>query len=71
MAVTLFTMTYYGSQMVVKNYNVMGVAKAALGSRPFRYIAAEGSVRKAFVSMRSRRGRLRLGRHREFPNSTN
>ena len=29
---TLFTMTYYGSQMVVKNYNVMGVAKAALES---------------------------------------
>src|SRR4030095_6595995 len=27
---TLFTMTYYGSQMVVKNYNIMGVAKAAL-----------------------------------------
>src|SRR6267142_5759753 len=27
---TMFTMTYYGSQMVVKNYNVMGVAKAAL-----------------------------------------
>src|SRR5262249_13443034 len=26
---TLFTMTYYGSQMVVKNYNIMGVAKAA------------------------------------------
>ena len=25
---TLFTMTYYGSQMVVKNYNIMGVAKA-------------------------------------------
>ena len=21
---TLFTMTYYGSQMVVKNYNIMG-----------------------------------------------
>ena len=30
---TLFTMTYYGSQMVVKNYNIMGVAKAAPGSR--------------------------------------
>ena len=30
---TLFTMTYYGSQMVVKNYNVMGVAKAALKPR--------------------------------------
>src|SRR5262249_38368890 len=26
---TLFTMSYYGSQMVVKNYNIMGVAKAA------------------------------------------
>ncbi|MGO4438422.1 enoyl-ACP reductase FabI [Rhizobium sp. RAF56] len=36
----LFTMTYYGSQMVVKNYNVMGVAKAALESA-VRYIAAE------------------------------
>ena len=32
---TLFTMTYYGSQMVVKNYNIMGVAKAApRGRRP-------------------------------------
>lgn len=37
---TLFTMTYYGSQMVVKNYNVMGVAKAALESA-VRYLAAE------------------------------
>src|SRR4026207_1842232 len=27
---TLFTMTYYGSQMVVENYNIMGPAKAAL-----------------------------------------
>ena len=25
----IFTMTYYGSQMVVENYNIMGVAKAA------------------------------------------
>ena len=24
---TLFTMSYYGSQMVVQNYNVMGVAR--------------------------------------------
>ena len=30
---TLFTMSYYGSQMVVKNYNIMGVAKAALEMR--------------------------------------
>ncbi len=37
---TLFTMTYYGSQMVVKNYNIMGVAKAALECA-VKYIAAE------------------------------
>jgi enoyl-[acyl-carrier protein] reductase I len=37
---TLFTMSYYGSQMVVKNYNIMGVAKAALESA-VRYVAAE------------------------------
>ncbi|HMQ91519.1 MAG TPA: enoyl-ACP reductase FabI [Amaricoccus sp.] len=37
---TLFTMTYYGSEKVVENYNVMGVAKAALESA-VRYIAAE------------------------------
>jgi enoyl-[acyl-carrier protein] reductase I len=37
---TLFTMTYYGSQTVVKNYNIMGVAKAALESA-VRYVAAE------------------------------
>lgn len=37
---TLFTMTYYGSQVVVKNYNIMGVAKAALECA-VRYIAAE------------------------------
>ena len=37
---TLFTMTYYGSQTVVKNYNIMGVAKAALEAA-VRYLAAE------------------------------
>jgi len=37
---TLFTMTYYGSQMVVENYNIMGVAKAALECA-VRYMAAE------------------------------
>jgi enoyl-[acyl-carrier protein] reductase I len=36
----LFTMTYYGSQVVVENYNVMGPVKAALESAT-RYIAAE------------------------------
>src|SRR5690242_14776103 len=37
---TLFTMTYYGSQKVVENYNIMGVAKAALEAA-VRYVAAE------------------------------
>lgn len=37
---TLFTMTYYGSQMVVENYNIMGPVKAALESVT-RYMAAE------------------------------
>ncbi len=37
---TLFTMTYYGSRMVVENYNIMGVAKAALEAS-VRYLAAE------------------------------
>ena len=37
---TLFTMSYYSSQMVVKNYNIVGVAKAALESA-VRYLAAE------------------------------
>ena len=37
---TLFTMTYYGSRIVVEHYNIMGVAKAALEAT-VRYIAAE------------------------------
>jgi len=37
---TLFCMTYYGSQMVVENYNMMGPVKAALESAT-RYLAAE------------------------------
>jgi enoyl-[acyl-carrier protein] reductase I len=37
---TLFTMSYYGSRKVVENYNIMGVAKAALESA-VRYMAAE------------------------------
>jgi enoyl-[acyl-carrier protein] reductase I len=36
----LFTMTYYGSQMVVEHYNLMGPVKAALESAT-RYLAAE------------------------------
>jgi enoyl-[acyl-carrier protein] reductase I len=37
---TLFTMTYYGSQMVVEHYNMMGPVKAALEAAT-RYMAAE------------------------------
>jgi enoyl-[acyl-carrier protein] reductase I len=37
---TLSTMTYYGSQRVVENYNMMGPVKAALESAT-RYLAAE------------------------------
>ena len=37
---SIFTMTYYGSQRVIKNYNIMGVAKAALECA-VRYMAAE------------------------------
>ena len=36
----LFTMTYYGSKMVVEHYNIMGPVKAALESAT-RYLAAE------------------------------
>lgn len=36
----LFCMSYYGSQMVVENYNMMGPVKAALESAT-RYLAAE------------------------------
>ncbi len=36
----LFTMSYFGAQKVVENYNIMGVAKAALEAA-VRYLAAE------------------------------
>jgi len=37
---SIMTMTYYGSQKVILNYNLMGVVKAALESS-VRYLAAE------------------------------
>jgi len=37
---TLFTMTFFGAQKVVENYNLMGPVKAALESS-VRYLAAE------------------------------
>jgi len=62
---TLFTMTYYGSQVVVKNYNIMGVAKAALESAFVTW--QPNSARRAFVSMPFPQDRLRRVRLREFP----
>jgi len=37
---SILTLTYYGSQKVIPNYNVMGVAKAALEAS-VRYLAAD------------------------------
>ncbi len=37
---SIATMTYYGSEKVIENYNVMGVAKAALEAS-MRYLAAD------------------------------
>jgi enoyl-[acyl-carrier protein] reductase I len=54
---TLFTMTYYGSQMVVKNYNIMGVAKAALECSV--RIWRPSSARRASAFTRFPRGRWR------------
>ena len=64
---TLFTMTYYGSHMVVQNYNIIGVAKAALESA-VRYIA-QNSVRREFESTRYHPGHLRRAPHQGFRNS--
>ena len=65
---SLFTMTYYGSQMVVKNYNIMGVAKAALECA-VRYLAAElGPKESGFT--RSRPALWLPERLPEFRNST-
>ena len=37
---SILTLTYYGAEKVVQNYNVMGVAKAALEAS-VRYLAAD------------------------------
>src|SRR3954471_8960688 len=55
---SILTLTYYGAEKVVPNYNVMGVAKAALEAC-VRYLAAD-SDRPASGSTRSRR--VRSGR---------
>ena len=66
---TMFTMTYYGSQMVVENYNIMGVAKAALEAA-VRYVAAEVGPR-ASAFTRSRPARCRRARRPASRSSMN
>lgn len=46
---SLLTLTYLGSQRVIKNYNVMGVAKAALEAS-VRYLAADLGARGVRVN---------------------
>jgi enoyl-[acyl-carrier protein] reductase I len=46
---SIMSMTYYGSQKVVKNYNVMGVAKAALEAST-RYLADDLGAKKIRVN---------------------
>jgi enoyl-[acyl-carrier protein] reductase I len=46
---TILTMTYYGAQKVVPNYNVMGVAKAALEAC-VRYLAYDLGPKKIRVN---------------------
>jgi len=46
---SILTLTYYGAEKVVKNYNVMGVAKAALEAS-VRYLAADLGPKKIRVN---------------------
>src|SRR4051794_14042956 len=65
---TLFTMTYYGSQMVVQNYNVMGVARQDW-RRPSA-ILRRNSAPRAFECTRSLRVRSQRVLPPVFPNLT-
>ena len=66
---TLFTMSYYGAEKVVENYNVMGPVKAALEAS-VRYLSAELGP-KEFVFMPSHPARSRRARPPASLASTN
>ena len=65
---TLFTMTYYGSQKVVENYNIMGVAKAALSAPSAT--SPPNSARRASASTPSPPARSRPAPPQASPSST-
>lgn len=46
---TVITLSYYGSQVVIQNYNIMGVAKAALEAS-VRYLAFDLGAKKVRVN---------------------
>ena len=54
---SIITLSYYGAEKVVPNYNVMGVAKAALEAIVATWPGT--SDRTTFASTRSARGRSR------------
>ena len=64
----IFTMTYYGSQMVVKNYNIMGVAKAALEAQCAT--SPPNSGRRGFGFTLFRQARSQRAPRRESLSST-
>ena len=64
---SVLTLTFIGSERVFPNYNVMGVAKAALESS-VRYLAADLG-RRTSASTRFRRARSRRSPRPAFPGS--
>ena len=62
---SVLTLTYMGSEKVIPNYNVMGVAKAALEAS-VRYLAHDLGP-KGFASTRFPPGRCARWRLRAFP----
>jgi enoyl-[acyl-carrier protein] reductase I len=64
---SILTLSYLGSERVFTNYNVMGVAKAALEAT-VRYLAADLGPRNIRVNAVSA-GRSRRSLRQEFPDS--
>jgi enoyl-[acyl-carrier protein] reductase I len=62
---SMLTMSYYGGQKVVPNYNVMGVAKAALEATT-RYLAADLGPRDIRVNAISIRPAAQEHHHRGY-----